>query len=669
MALAPNSPPREERLTPWLVPAYVASLALLFAGERIVPGLDTLHYGLSGLGVLGIAAVTVLRFAQAARTTGERRVMERRLAFLSLGGIVAVALYFCTTDSGMRLLGVATAEPATRARYEGVLTVGYIGLLALTVVPLVLGELALHPMRRAERPEARRVADAIVSGVSLAAAAVYASLLVFAVTQLDVKADYSYFRTARVSESTVKVAQGIEGDVKIVAFFPALSDVGIEVEGYLKSLADAAPNVSLEVHDRLLVPALAKEKKITADGVVTMSRGDATERLTIGTDMKTAARKLKTIDADLQKELLKLYRKQRTAYLTVGHGELNEPSQLREKEGRSVAELKKILQSQNYVVKDLGPAQLATAGVPDDAALVLVLGPETPFEPQATQKLAEYAERGGKLLMALDPDGGADHGALAETVQLTVDPSYLVNDKRYLQRRNNDADKRNLAASGDPRLGGGFSSHASVSTLSKLGPRAMLVFLGASALDKRAGGDAKVDFVVRSSRETFSDPNANYVDDEGEKRAVQNLAAAVSRAATAPAAAPDAKEKEGNDADGEMRAFVLGDADALSDFALVQSDVHRVFAFDAIRWLGGEESFAGAIATTEDKGIEHTQQEDAVWFYATIVGAPALFLGLGLYSTRRQGRPRPKPGKPEPPKRATAAAKPARTQKKSGGRA
>jgi hypothetical protein len=61
---------------------------------------------------------------------------------------------------------------------------------------------------------------------------------------------------------------------------------------------------------------------------------------------------------------------------------------------------------------------------------------------------------------------------------------------------------------------------------------------------------------------------------------------------------------------------------------------------DAVRWLGGEESFAGEVNNEEDVRIEHTQQKDLVWFYATIFGAPALVLGLGLTYSRRSRRPR-----------------------------
>ena len=85
----------------------------------------------------------------------------------------------------------------------------------------------------------------------------------------------------------------------------------------------------------------------------------------------------------------------------------------------------------------------------------------------------------------------------------------------------------------------------------------------------------------------------------------------------------------------EFRAFVLADADALSDLVMGRVVGNQVLFVDALRWLVGEESVQGLPNTEEDKRIEHTKQVDLGWFYATIFGAPALVLGLGLFVSLR----------------------------------
>jgi hypothetical protein len=88
-----------------------------------------------------------------------------------------------------------------------------------------------------------------------------------------------------------------------------------------------------------------------------------------------------------------------------------------------------------------------------------------------------------------------------------------------------------------------------------------------------------------------------------------------------------------------MRAFVIADADAISDAAF-GNEPNVLLAADPIRWLGGEESFSGAITNTEDVRIEHTKDKDRIWFWATIGAAPLAVLGLGLFFARKKPRKR-----------------------------
>lgn len=626
----------------WLLPSYLLGLVLVFTGERLVSS-DALRYALSGLGVACAAGTTLVRWILSGKGGGERQAAERALAKASAGGLIALAVYFATTDKGKALLGIAAMKPESRARVESALTAGWGALLIIAVLPLILGEIALAPQRRAAMIEARRVRAAVASGLTLAFALAYAALFTFAAGELSWKADFSYFRTARASESTKKIAASSTDPIVIRAFFPDVNEVGSEVSGYLQEIAAAAPGVKIETYDRLLVPAIAKEAKVTGDGVVVLTRGASREQLFVGTEMKAAAGKLKTLDGDFQKALLKVMRDTRVAYLTVGHGELNEgkgeaaPGEL----PRSAKWLKAQLESQNYSVKDLGLVQGLGTDVPADATMVVVLGPTAAFMPEEVASLRRYADRGGRLFLALDPDAKIDLAPLAAIAGLTWSPTHLANDKTYVRARYNNSDRGILVTNR-------FSSHASVSTLSRYASRAHVFFPGVSTLDK-GPGDYKVDFAIKSLGDTFDDKDGNFQFDSGsERRSTYNIAAAVTKpvpGGTAPKGSKDAPE---------MRAFVLADADCVGDPAMGNDPNKLIFA-DAARWLGGEESFAGTIATPEDVRIEHTKQKDVIWFYATIVGAPALVLGVGLIVARRRPRgakPAEKKAKPAEEKAA-----------------
>jgi hypothetical protein len=627
----------------WLLPGYLAALLLIFIGERIVTS-DGMRYALSGLGVAGLIATTAARFLLARSGSPERRAAEGALALASLGGLGAIGLYFTHTDRAKAILGIAGLKPDTRARIEGATTVGWVALLLISLLPLVMGELALAPMRRAAMIEARRVRAAIASGLTLAFALAYTALFTYAAGELEVKADFSYFRTARPSESTRNIAGSSTESIKVRAFFPQLNEVGTEVSGYLREIAAASPKIELEELDRLLVPAVAKESKVTSDGVIVLSRGPARETITIGTEMKSAAGKLKTLDGDFQKALVKVLREAHVAYLTTGHGELNEGKTEGGAEARSAKSLRKLLESQNYTVKDLGLTQGLGTDVPADATMVAVLGPTTALLPEEIAALKRYGERGGHLLLALDPDAKVDLDPLAAAVGLTWSPVHLAHDKVFVRHRYNSSDHGILVTNR-------FSSHASVSTLSRNSQRAPVIFPGVSSLDKREGaGDYKIDFAVKSLGDSFEDKDGNFEFDAAkEKRNAYNLVAAVTKAVPPP---PGFKGKDPP----ELRAFVLADADAISDAAFGNEPNIYLLA-DAVRWLGGEESWSGAISNTEDVRLEHTKQKDVIWFYATILGAPATVLGIGLLLARRRPR-RARPGsapKAEPTKEEKAA--------------
>ena len=619
----------------WVVPVYVAGFVLVYLGQRALTALESVSSFLTWLGVALAVAATLVRLHPRYRGRGSQRSIELTMLLLSVGGLLALGLYGITTEAGQAKVGLESE------RALGALTVAWIALLLLSLTPLVFAEIARVPMRRAERPEGRRVLAAAVSGGVLAAAAVYGSLIVFAADGVDLQVDYSYFKTSRPSESTRKVAASLEEDVQVTAFVPDVNEVRNEVSSYLAELSRGVPKLKVATLDRLLEPQKAKDLRATQDGVIVVSKGTTHRSLHVGTDMKTARPKLKTLDRDFQDLLLQVARTRRTAYLTVGHGELNEAKGAAANEGRDAQGIRQLLQRQNYSVKDLGLNQGLGREVPEDAALVMVLGPTRPFAPEEIASLEKYAQRGGKLFIALDPDLPGDEGqidsaasaqslaALAGVVGLEFTPTVLANERHHVRRRFNDSDRVMLVTSS-------FSSHATVSTLSRGAPRSAVVFSGSGSLEKQgtAPAELKVDFAVRAPTGTFGDVDGDFAKGADETSKTYNLAAAVSRKVKSEAG-EGTSEESGSD---EMRAFVLADVDAISDLFLVKAPNNPLLFLDPVRWLGGEESFAGEVNVEEDVRIEHTKQGDQLWFYGTIFGAPALVLGVGLVLSRSSRR-------------------------------
>lgn len=691
----------------WVVPLYVGGLVLLYIGERILSTYETTRWIVSGLGLSSVLAATAIRFMPTHQAGGERGRIDRLLGILSVVGIGGLVLYLFGTDWGLEKLRLGDADDATREEVHNLLTVAWVSLITISVVPMLFAEAALYPMRNAERLESRRVRAAAASGFVLSLAALYGALFVYSADGADLDVDFSYFKTSEPSDSTRRLVEGLGQPIEVYAFFPQVSPVRSEVEGYLNKLAEGASNMKVEVHDRYLVPKLATDLKVVRDGTILIKKGEAKRTLHLGTEMSDARANLKTLDRDFQQRLYKLLRSRRTIYMTVGHGELNDrPRGATPDPERSARLLEKLLEKQHYVVKNLGLSHGLANDVPDDADIVMVLGPSQPFAPEEIDSLTRYAHRGGKLFIALDPeaiptrglpsvdgagvelasapvddDTGAPAGdeapapsaapgageasptpstedaevgatlasleRLAGIVGVQFSPVLLANDKRHVRRRFNDSDRTLLITNR-------FSSHASVSTLSRNASRVAVLVAGAGHLGRAPGTTAKVDMALRAEASTFDDENRNYEFDEGsEKRDSYGLAVAVTQAAEGGEAKPAATQDDSSDdkdiedvpLPNEMRAFVLADVDALSDVVMANFMTNQLLVVDAVRWLGGEESYAGEVNVEEDVRIEHTQQKDLVVFYSTIFGAPALVLGIGLVVARQSRRPRGRGGK------------------------
>jgi len=388
----------------WLVPLYVLGLVLAYLGQRVVVTVDSLQLALSVAGVLCVVVATALRFVPKFRVGGERAPIENLLGWLSIGGLVGIVVYFASTTAGLELLGIANWETKSKERAETLLLIVWVTLTVLSLVPMLFAEAAMHPMRNSTYFESRRVKAAAASGFALALAASYCSLFVYAASQTKAQADYSYFKTSEPGSSTRKMIESFTDPVKITAFFPDVSEVRTEVASYLTELTRGVPNVELSVVDRYLEPKLAKDMKVFSDGTIVFAKGETTRTLTVGSEMQAARAKLKTLDRDVQEQLYKLLRSRRLAYLTVGHGEMNAASDEDKGKGRAAEIVQEILRSQNYQIRTLGLAQGLGREVPDDAELVMVLGPTEPFAPEELEALKRYADRGGHLFMALDVD-------------------------------------------------------------------------------------------------------------------------------------------------------------------------------------------------------------------------------------------------------------------------
>lgn len=596
--------------------AFAAVLVLGLIAERIAGAGTALTATVAVRTVLllGIIVWGAVRMAQA---QGERKVLWRWAVLCYVVGFVGLLLFTAQSELGTRLLGapISQSSPKLAVTFQ----VLFPALLVLSLVPLALLEASVAAMVRAPVLETDRARGALFSGVGTAFVLIFGFSAMYVATQRDVTKDLSYFRTAKPGDSSRKIVRGLTEPLQVTLFFPPANDVGEQVAQYFSDLTQESPQLQVTRMDQAVEPTKARDLGVTTNGVIVISRGEQREVYTVGLEIDRARGQLQRLDQEVQKRLLNVARPRRVVYFTGGHGERSDDRAPPGQTPRSgVEQLKELLRGQNVTSQPLSVSEGLGTEVPRDAAAIFIIGPTKDLLPEEVTALSEYFNKGGRLLVALEPDGSAE-SALLQTLGVKYTNVQLANDQVYFRTTRQISDRANLGTSD-------YSSHPSVSTLAQLGGQAPVALLGAGMLEPgtRPPEGVTVDVTVRSHDATFMDPNGNFTQDPKEERRSYPLVLA-------------AQKGSGKE---QARAVVMADSDALADGVL--PNLGNVYlALDSLRWLTGEEAISGTVTSEEDVPIQHTRKQDTVWFWATVLLAPALVLGAGFFVTRRRGRRAP----------------------------
>jgi hypothetical protein len=605
------------RPNPWVSGLYVAGLVSVFLGERVA-GAGTARLVLSGLGVGLVGLAGVWRGTRVGRASGDVRTLERWLLGLFLLGGLGLALYFLQSDAGAFAWGASWKRRVPEL--TGVLGALFPALLVTALLPLVLVELAAAAMARGPVLELGRVRAALSSGLGLAFALVFAFSSMYVAMRADVSWDLAYFRTARPGDATRLLVRRLPEPVEVTLFFPPANDVGQALEQYFRELARESGYLRVEVLDQAVEVARAKALGVGENGSVVFSRGPRRERLKVPLQLDLARAQLQRLDEDVYRRLRVVSRPRRVLYLTAGHGErglLPQAATALEKARPGLSQLEEWLRVLNVEVRTLGMAEGLGTEVPRDASVVAVVGPERDFSPEELAALHRYLERGGRLWLALEPDGPGLE-PLLEPLGLKLLRVPLANEQRFLLMSHQRSDRGNLVTAS-------FSSHASVGTLASLGSDAAVVFAGAAALEPVLPLPRGVtqDVSVRAPADTFQDTHPDFTADEGEPKRAWPLVVAVERAGVSGAS--------------PARVVAMGDSDVMTDGG-PRGYGNPYLLVDTVLWLLGEEELAGVLSNEEDVPLQHTRKQDVLWFYSAVFLAPAMVLGAGFLVTRRKRR-------------------------------
>ncbi|MBD0267384.1 MAG: Gldg family protein [Cyanobacteria bacterium Co-bin8] len=365
----------------------------------------------------------------------------------------------------------------------------------------------------------------------------------------------------------------------------------------LESYQRAGNNFAYEYVDPYANPQLAQRFEATRPGMAFLELGDRREFLqNISPQERLSERTLtNTLDQLVSDRTL-------TVYFTQGHREF--PIDGSE---AGFSQAVAALEEKNYTVRPLNLAE--TSQVPEDASLVVVAGPAQEFFAPEVAALQSYLDRGGSLMLLIDPRTNPGLGNLLDRWGVTLDERIV------------------LDTSGAGQLVG-------------LGPAAPLVtdygshpitqdFRGGRSfypLARPVEVEALPDITAVPLLQTNPQSRAEAISESGELQYDPNavpegsftLGVALSR--PVDAAAPDQAqaEPEAEEAAPEARMVVIGNASFATDGLFDQQLNGDVF-LNAVSWLGQQNDAVLSIRprTVTNRRITMTVQQQ---------------LGLGVFS-------------------------------------
>ena len=235
------------------------------------------------------------------------------------------------------------------------------------------------------------------------------SILNFLAARHSIRWDLSENQNFSLAPQTHRVIRSLPRDVKITVFTRE-KDPGYQTyKERLDSYRQASARIAIEFVDPERQPKVAQSYGITRSDTAIFESGSQTVRVTTPSETELTGALIR-VSKDDKKRILFL----------EGHGEPGIDN--RDRIGFSMA--KDILTKQGYEVGAL--SLLTQTAVPENISILAIAGPRKPMTSEELDRIQTYVDRGGHLLVMVDPDTQADLNPLLKRWGVALGPGVLV---------------------------------------------------------------------------------------------------------------------------------------------------------------------------------------------------------------------------------------------------
>jgi len=217
--------------------------------------------------------------------------------------------------------------------------------------------------------------------------------LAFITTRQNFRSDWTENKLYSPADQTEKILSGLDKEVRITAFYKVSEQS--RARDLLDEYAYRTDNFKYEMVDPDEKPQITKQYQVTQYNTVIVESG--LKRETIET----------LTEANLTNAILKVTREQdKMICFLTGHGERSIIDEGKNGYSSAVAALKK----ENHLVNEMNLVEKmgANQGIPDSCTVLVILSPKANFFPGELDSISAFLDRGGKVLLLLDPDHNQD---------------------------------------------------------------------------------------------------------------------------------------------------------------------------------------------------------------------------------------------------------------------
>ena len=206
----------------------------------------------------------------------------------------------------------------------------------------------------------------------------------------SIRWDLSETKRFTLAPKTTRLLRDLPREVKATAFTSNQGPAHQAYRDLFESYIAYTPKLTVEFVDPEKKPGIARRYGITRADMAVLESGTQETRITAATEQ------------ELTNALLRVTKdEKKTLYFLTGHGE--HPLEDSDKEGYSF--LKDTLERQGYTAKSLSLYE--TQVMPTDASVLVLGGPQRPVATEEQTLIADYVQKGGRLLVLLDPGSRA----------------------------------------------------------------------------------------------------------------------------------------------------------------------------------------------------------------------------------------------------------------------